>query len=194
MGAGESGASGRHWALIAALDELLERQTTVTVGVDGLSAAGKTTLAGLLAAHYGCAVVHMDHFFLPAELRTPERFAQPGGNVHYERFAEEVTPHLGRGEAFSYRPFDCKAMALCSPISVPTSRLTVVEGAYSLHPALGVDYDLRVYLSAPPQVQEDRILRRNGPERVRRFLEEWIPMEIAYERAFSVKHSCDLVY
>lgn len=70
------------------------------IAMDGRAAAGKTTLAEELAVTLGGAVVHMDDFFLPGELRTPERLAAPGGNVHAERFAEEVLPYLRRGEAF----------------------------------------------------------------------------------------------
>lgn len=71
------------------------------IAMDGRAAAGKTTLAEELAVTLGGAVVHMDDFFLPGELRTPERLAAPGGNVHAERFVEEVLPYLRRGEAFA---------------------------------------------------------------------------------------------
>lgn len=48
------------------------------IAMDGRAAAGKTTLAEELAVTLGGAVVHMDDFFLPGELRTPERLAAPG--------------------------------------------------------------------------------------------------------------------
>ena len=67
------------------------------IAIDGRAASGKTTLAAALAAETGGTVVHMDDFFLPAELRTPQRLAAPGGNVHAERFAEEVLPFLRQG-------------------------------------------------------------------------------------------------
>lgn len=73
------------------------------IAMDGRAAAGKTTLAEELAVTLGGAVVHMDDFFLPGELRTPERLAAPGGNVHAERFVEEVCLICGGGEAFRYR-------------------------------------------------------------------------------------------
>lgn len=80
------------------------------IAIDGRAASGKTTLAAALAAETGGAVVHMDDFFLPAELRTPQRLAAPGGNVHAERFAEEVLPFLRQGRPFCYRRFDCRVM------------------------------------------------------------------------------------
>lgn len=72
-------------------DDMLHRDvgTPLLVAIDGRSASGKTTLVNALAEQFHTSVVHMDDFFLPVELRTPERFAMPGGNVHFERFQEE---------------------------------------------------------------------------------------------------------
>lgn len=183
-----------YWPLFSAIHRLLREKNMVSVAIDGMAAAGKTTLAALLQELYSCAVVRMDHFFLPGQLRTPERLAQPGGNVHYERFAAEVAPRLGRGASFSYKPFDCRTMKYRAAVSVPQRRMTVVEGAYSLHPMLKVSYDLKVYLTVSEQEQSARILLRNGPEVSRRFWEEWIPMEHAYSRAFCIPQSCDFVF
>ena len=70
------------------IDILLDQNRQVIVSIDGPCAAGKTTLAGKLSELYDCNVFHMDDFFLRPEQRTPARFAQPGGNVDYERFQE----------------------------------------------------------------------------------------------------------
>ena len=43
--------------------------------IEGRCASGKSTLANAMAAVYGCPVFHLDDFFLPAELRTEQRFA-----------------------------------------------------------------------------------------------------------------------
>ena len=107
------------------------------IAMDGRAAAGKTTLAEELAVTLGGAVVHMDDFFLPGELRTPERLTAPGGNVHAERFAEEVLPFLRRGEAFRYRRFDCHRMDYNGWVEIPPVPVIIVEGAYSQHPRFG---------------------------------------------------------
>ena len=73
----------------------------------------------------------MDHFFLPPERRTPERLAEPGGNVDWERCLEEVLRPLRQGKFVSYRPYDCHQDCLLDPIEVSPLRLTLVEGAYS---------------------------------------------------------------
>ena len=178
--------------LFAAVDRLTGEQERVIVAIEGGSASGKTTLAALLQGVYGCNVFHMDDFFLQMHQRTPERFAEPGGNVDYERFREEVLEPLAAGKAFAYRPFSCSSMALGEPVSVTPGILSIVEGAYSMHPTLESFYDLSVFLRIDPQQQAARILRRNGAQMQKRFLEEWIPLEQLYFGAFGTEKRCSM--
>lgn len=178
--------------LLAAIDRLLLEKSHVLVAIDGNCAAGKTTLAKKLAEHYDCNVLQMDDFFLRPEQRTPERFAQAGGNVDYERFALEVLEPLRRGEAVSYRPFDCRSMTLQQAVSVAPKQLNIIEGSYSLHPYFGDVYDLRVLLTVDPDVQKERILQRPAFLH-ERFFQSWIPMEQRYFAELSIPETADLI-
>ena len=179
-------------ALIRTIEQLLARQDRVILAIDGNCTAGKSTLADQLERHFACNVVHMDDFFLRRLQRTPERFREPGGNVDYERFREEVLLPLKSGGPFSYRPFDCGTMALADPVDVTPKKLTVVEGTYSHHPFFGEAYDLKIFLSVTPQLQRQRVLKR--PEFLhKRFFEEWIPMENTYFAEFRIREQSDLV-
>ena len=170
---------------------LLARKGRVLVGIDGNCAAGKTTLAARLARNFDCGVFHMDDFFLRPVQRRPERYAQPGGNVDYERFAGEVLTPLLAGEPFSYRPFDCRVLELAPPVEAVPGALSIVEGSYSLHPYFGDPWDLKIFLTVSPERQRERILLR--PEFLhRRFFEDWIPMEQRYFEAFGIRSRCDL--
>lgn len=102
------------------------------VALDGRCASGKTALAQLLSKVTGAGVVHMDDFFLPAQLRTEARLAEPGGNVHYERLAEEVLNALKNPQAFRYRCFDCSCMTLGEEREIPEGSLRIVEGGVQL--------------------------------------------------------------
>lgn len=178
--------------LMRAIDALLAEDRPVIVAIDGPCAAGKTTLAGKLQEKYDCNLVHMDDFFLRPEQRSEARFQEPGGNVDYERFREEVLVPLTAGEAFSYRPFDCRTFTLAQPVEVVPKKLTIIEGSYSHHPYFENPYDLKVFLDVAPELQRQRILMR--PEFLhQRFFEQWIPMENGYFEAFSVKEQADLV-
>ena len=154
--------------------------------------AGKTTLGKILAERYGCTVFHTDDFFLRSEQRTAARFAEPGGNVDRERFLAEVLLPLRRGEKVFYRRFDCASMQLQNAVETAPKKLVVAEGAYSMHPDLAPYYDLSVFLDISPELQRERISRRNTPEKAKRFFAEWIPMEQAYFAAFDIPAKCTL--
>lgn len=178
-------------ALQLILQALVATDHPRLVALDGRCGAGKTTLAAQLAEQTDCTVLHMDDFFLRPSQRTTDRLAEPGGNVDYERFQEEVLAPLLRREAFSYRPYSCQARSLLSPVSVQPGPLTVIEGAYSCHPRFWDAYDLRIFVDISPEEQLARIRRRDG-EQARDFQEKWIPMEERYFTAFSIPARCDL--
>ena len=92
-------------SVIKQIGDVLTQKDTVIVAIDGKCTSGKTTLASKLAELYDCNVFHMDDFFLRPEQRTPERFAEVGGKVDYERFLAEVLLPLKSSKTFSYRPF-----------------------------------------------------------------------------------------
>lgn len=163
---------------------ILEKMGRVTA-IDGRAAAGKTTLAQELADVTGAWVIHMDDFFLPAQLRTPERLKQAGGNIHYERFETEVLPFLRNDAPFTYRRFDCSQMALGDSRTVGRG-MRIVEGSYSHHPRFGEYADLKVFCDVEPEEQMRRIGRRN-PRLVERFKREWIPMEENYIKTYGIK-------
>lgn len=181
--------------LLAAIDRSLAgTEKAVAVAIDGMAASGKTTLAAALAEKYGAPVVHMDDFFLRPEQRTPERYAQPGGNIDRERFLSEVCPHLATGEGFSYFRFDCHRMCLAQRIVIPPHPLIIVEGTYSLHPKFLSFYTIKVMLTISQEWQAERIQRRNGKDGYRIFAEKWIPLENRYFSEFHAEMSADFVF
>lgn len=178
--------------LLQAIDERLPRQAHLLLAIDGGSASGKTTLAALLAQRYGCPVFHMDDFFLRPEQRTPQRLAEPGGNVDRERFFSEVLQPLRQGRPASYRRYDCQTGQLLPPVLRQAGQLNVIEGAYSMHPELSALYDLSVFLAVSPEMQHRRILQREPAFKQQLFFQQWIPMENRYFQAFSIPERCDL--
>ena len=178
--------------LFLKLDSMLQEKE-VLLAIDGGSAGGKTTLGKLLEQRYACNVFHMDDFFLRPEQRTKERLAEPGGNVDRERFYEEVLKRLVEKKEVTYRRYDCKTMSLLEPVTVAPTRLTVVEGAYSMHPSLSDCYDYSVFLEIDEETQKERIMKRNTPEIAERFFKEWILLEREYFEKLHVKERCDMV-
>ena len=174
------------------LDRRLAK-SPVKLAIEGGSASGKTTLSKLLADLYDCTVFHMDDFFLRPEQRTPDRYAEIGGNVDRERFLTEVLQPLSRNETIYYQRFDCSSMTLETAVPLVPKHLTVIEGAYAMHPELVTGYNFTIYLDISPELQKKRILRRNSAQMAERFFNEWIPLEQKYFSATAIKERCDLV-
>ncbi len=187
------GAYAQSFALISAIEDRLSQNLPLTLAIDGLCGSGKTTFATLLAGLYDCNIIEMDHFFLPAEKRTPQRLAQPGGNIDYERFKQQVARHLGSGRPFSYQVFDCGVMNLVGTRQVQSKALTICEGSYSHHPHFGQPYNLKVFMTCAEEVQKKRLMERAGAELYKRFIDEWIPLEQAYFTACRIKEKSHFV-
>lgn len=177
--------------VIERLSSLLSSRERVVIGIDGNAASGKTTSARLISEIYDGSVIHMDDFFLPPQLRTAQRYAEAGGNIHYERFVDEVVKNLKSAAPFTFRAFDCAALDYTEKKTIIPQKVTIVEGSYSLHPAFGDVYDIRVFLSVSEEEQKKRIVRRNGESQCRLFKDVWIPMENRYFERFAIKEKCD---
>ena len=141
----------------------------------------------------GADIVHMDDFFLPLPLRTKERLTTPGGNVHSERFCEEVLPYLTKPQPFAYRCFSCKTMDYDGQRSIGSVPFRIAEGSYSCHPAFGRYADLTVFSDIGPKEQLQRILKRDGAGLAERFKTTWIPMEEQYFNAFGIANQADII-
>ena len=179
---------------IAARVETLRSEgvSPVVIGMDGMAASGKTTLAALLAERLDAAVIHMDDFFLPQGFRTPERLRTPGGNVYYERFCKEVVPYIRSGQLFGYRVFDAHKHIYTDTRDIWPKPVIIVEGCYCMHPEIGDIYDLRLFVEVSPYEQERRIAETRAKV-AEMYKAMWIPMENRYHEAFRVKEGCDMV-
>lgn len=179
--------------LLLDMEERLQKHGKCLLVLDGDCGGGKTTLASLIAPLYQAQMIGMDEFFLPPEMRTPERLREPGGNVHYERFLSEVLAGLAEDKPFAYGSYDCHRGTMAARTLVP-SNVTLIEGSYSHHPAFAAQYAtlnaLRAWIWVEPREQLRRLERRN-PALFARFEGEWIPLEKAYLGAFDGQGHAD---
>ncbi len=173
--------------------KIISEKSDAVIAIDGMCASGKTTLASNLAEQFGAQIIHMDDFFLTPEMRTEQRLSQAGGNIHYERFVDEVVSGVLSGNEFSYRVFSCKTGEFAQTKSVQPSTPIIVEGSYALHPLIPDIYDLKIFLEITHETQLERILCRNGKEALEVFKSKWIPLENLYFDTFDIKNKCDFV-
>lgn len=172
--------------------EYVDGNKPCIVAIDGRAASGKTTLADCLQTVLDADVIHMDDFFLPPILRTEERLNEAGGNIHYERFSDEVLTCIFEKKPFSYRVFDCSIMDFGGMCEIGDKQFRIVEGSYSHHPKFSKYANITVFCDVTPEEQIERIRKRNGEKMLQMFRSRWIPMEEKYFEHYSIKDNADL--
>ncbi len=175
------------------IEEILSAKPNAVIAIDGCCASGKTTLATELAERFDMQIIHMDDFFLPPKMRTAQRLAQAGGNIHYERFNNEVADRLKSSKSFEYNVFSCKLGRFADKHTVSTQKPIIIEGSYSMHPEIPDIYDLKIFLKIDSKTQLERILERNGKEALEVFKSKWIPLENRYFSEFNIAERCDII-
>lgn len=175
------------------VDSLIKDKDFLIIGIDGNSAAGKSSFSEILEKIYDCNVFHMDDFFLRPEQKTEERLKEVGGNVDYERFNKEVIMNLKKQGEFHYQIYSCASEKMEKTVKVTPKKINIVEGAYSMHPTLIHNYDLKIFFQIDKLDQSRRILNRNGLAMHKNFIKIWIPLESQYIEKYKIKEKADIV-
>ena len=162
------------------------------IAIDGMCGSGKTTLGNHLAKELSASLFHMDDFFLQPHQRTEARLSEPGGNVDYERFKEEVLDHMADESGVIFRPFYCHEWKLAdAAITIPYNDIVIVEGSYSHHPYFEDIFNIKIFLEISVEEQKKRIIARDGNDIWPMFEEKWIPMENRYFESYKIKEKSD---
>ena len=165
--------------LVTRLHHQPRRKLTLLVGIDGLRAAGKSTLtAGLAALDPSIVVVRLDDFSRPRRLRVPpedrgERSegGELGGDIDWRRLRNQVLLPLQRNRSGCYQRYDATIDDLTEWHDVPSGGIVLVEGLYACMKQLSYGYDFRVWVDAPADVRRRRLRTvggdalEEGPER-----------------------------
>lgn len=180
-----------YFEVIAAVYRLMQAKKPVLIALDGRCGSGKSSLAALLERLFCCRVLHTDDFYLPMARRAPGWENLPGGNMDFARLRREALLPALAGEPIDYRAYSCRQDRLLPPRRLGPAPLTVLEGSYSLHPALDVPYSLRVFLHCEPAEQARRLQRREG-DYFEAFPRRWIPLEEGYFARYEIIRQCDV--
>lgn len=159
---------------------LVERRNPLIVGIDGRSAAGKSTVASIIAQEFAdthdsadaVTVIEGDQFYAggSSESWDHKTASQKAAGVIDWRRQREVLAQLLQDGCAEWRPFDWEAenwdtdTVPLSPIPIVTQSAPVIimEGAYSCRPELHELLDVRVLLSVPPNIRRRQLLDREG--------------------------------
>ncbi|HYP45974.1 MAG TPA: hypothetical protein VEQ66_12345 [Propionibacteriaceae bacterium] len=182
-------ASGQalHCSSEQALAEVVARlghlRGTRWVGVDGLGASGKTSLAARLAAALpGSRVVHVDDFARP-KVSGWER----------DRFTAQVLDPLLAGRTARYQRWDFDSDTCGDWDEVPPGGPVVVEGVSATDVRLKVPWDVTLWLEVPQEERHRRAYARDGEARWLRWVTDWFVTEEAYERDQRPQARADLI-
>lgn len=180
---GASGGEGAFAEILACLRFRVDSGLPALVGIDGGAGAGKTTFSELLLAEWrktaaSAAIVHVDHFYPCAAVRT--RVFPTVFDCEWKRLRDEVLAPLRGGKPAVFRPYDWAADRLQSPQAIAAGSPLVVEGVGALRAELAGYFDLRIWLSCPLTQRELRMLGRGdfSAEEVR----HWLPAETRFFR------------
>lgn len=180
------------YPLFLAIARLYREKSPVVVAIDGRCGSGKTWLADRIGEIFPCNLVRMDDFYLPKEQRAPDWRNRTGGNMALNRFRQEIAIPLRSGEKVNYRAFCCGCQDWKSKPFDTEKWLTVVEGSYSMHPHLGLEPELTVFLTCSDETQVSRLCRREDGN-IQSFLDCWIPMSEVYLREWRIENNATLV-
>jgi len=157
----------------------------VRVGIDGRSAAGKTTLADELA-------VELRSRRRPCLRASIDDFHPPG--YQQRAAAGDFTPESYLAEGYDQESF---RRLVLDPVAPGT--ILVVDGVFLLLPTLRDQWDLTIWLQIDWQTMLSRAERRDvawvgSPEGVRaRYQQHWIPRHELYERLVDPERMTDIV-
>ncbi len=141
------------------------------IGVDGFGAAGKTTLAALIAAAVAGAVVHVDDF---------SRIGVRGWDR--QLFVDQVLAPLRAGQPAHYQAWDLATDAPLDWLTVRPGIPVIVEGVSATDERAGVPWDVTLWVEESAGVRWQRILDRDEPELLDRWRTDWLPNEQRYAR------------
>jgi uridine kinase len=209
-------AGGPRAAMVRRLaGELLGRRAAgpLRVGVDGRSAAGKTTLADELAAVVRgrgrpCVRASIDDFHRPGHARrsqagewTPERYYAEG--FDHRAFRALLLAPLGPGGDRRCRLALWDALhdtpAPDATVEVPEDAVVVVDGAFLLRPELRDCWDYTIWVRVDWATMLERAAARDvawvGSEQEvrRRYRRLWVPLHRRYERDTGAPELADAV-
>ena len=167
------------------IKNLLQTKDHVVIVFDGMSASLKTTYSTYLQNKYQARVIHMDDFYLPLDKREKDWEEKMAGNIDFVRFQEEVVDHIN--EDINLRKYSCKNKSYSDIICLRKTRLTIIEGAYALHPIIPKYFDEGFIFLVDDETQKARIIKREGINNAQNFIDKWVSRENYYLSYFHLK-------
>lgn len=183
---------------IRSIQDLAQKTSPVIVALDGRSGTGKSTLATWIAERLGAIRIDQDDFYSGGDIDdwrrlTPQQKADRV--IDWRRVRREVLEPLRAGKPARWMPFDWDTMAGLAPepITVPPSKIAILDGAYSTRPELSDLIDLSILVTLPDTVRRMRLQQREGEALASEWHVVWDEAEDFYFGSVRLPQAFDLV-
>lgn len=176
--------------LFEKIEELRGTYNAFAVAIDGMTGAGKTTLAAYLSKKYGAPVLHLDDFRLPPAERAKGWETLPGGDMDFERFEEEIVAPWMEKRPLVYTTVDPVTGEMLDRRALPDGQMFIFEGTYVLHPMIRDFYDLRLFVRVG-EAEQARRLAEAGRGADAEQLKTRLSLERAYFDAYMTEALAD---
>lgn len=146
---------------LSKIERIETGRDTLTVGIDGTSASGKSTLADKFKElDDRITIVHMDDFYHPSEEQKNINPEAIGAGFDWERLCTQVLSPLSHNSFGRYQRYDWDTNKMAEWHDVPTRGIVIIEGCYSIRNELRDFYDVRIWIENPKSVSHERIIQR----------------------------------
>ncbi len=173
--------------IVSKVKRLKKDDQTFLIAIDGFGGSGKSTMAHDLARRLdNVSIVHSDDFHLP-ELNRSDR----------ARISEQVIKPLKANRIARYQRFDWPSSSLAEWHEIYPRGVVILEGVSMLHPDLGNQYDLTIWIDMPQEEAAkrgiDRDLHEYKVDTREQWEKIWIPQEKEYVESVNPKAKADII-
>ena len=172
-------------ALLQSIDALPPKHFQKLIGIDGLGASGKTTVANQLAElHSGVTIIHTDEFYKPKHGRSPVLGVVPGQVISpdfdWDRLDAQVFQPILRGLLVKYQNYDWRADTWGDWIEIPPGSWIIIVGVYALQSRFLPYYDYTIWCELSREERIRRMTEHEGRGIAEIWQQKWLPREENY--------------
>ncbi|MEK7616388.1 MAG: hypothetical protein AAB420_04255 [Patescibacteria group bacterium] len=170
--------------LVRSIEALPPKHFNKVIGIDGLGASGKTTIAReIQKLHPKSSIVHTDEFYKPFAERNPAPLvngATVSVDFDWDRFEDQVLKAVRRNLLVKYERYDWRADRWDNWVEIPPENWIIIVGVYALQSRFFTVYDYSIWCEVPKEIRLRRMVEREGEIVAHEWLEKWSGREENY--------------
>lgn len=179
--------------VFSAIDLINRDKKKILIGIDGNASSGKTTFSKLLSHVYDCNIFHMDDYFQKPMIDPNDDLSFYASNINFKRLHQEIIDPIREKADSRIHTMNLKTHTLLDEQIISYKKISIIEGAYSMHPYIINNHDLKIFMKTTYIKQIFNIWKRNGLKKLIQFIRTWIPMENKYFSDLDIENKADII-